>query len=141
MIRVTPHIALDESELVEQFIRASGPGGQNVNKVSSAVQLRFDVDASPALDFGTRERLKKLAGQRLTRDNVIVITAERFRTRERNRADALERLVDLIRKAAQRPKIRRPTRVTKAAKARRRDDKSQRGQLKRQRRAYSGEDG
>ena len=141
MIRITPHIALDESELVEQFIRASGPGGQNVNKVSSAVQLRFDVDASPALDFETREGLKKLAGQRLTRDNVIVITAERFRTRERNRADALERLVELIRKAAQRPKIRRPTRVTKAAKARRRDDKSQRGQLKRQRRAYSGEDG
>ncbi|HEX4191860.1 MAG TPA: alternative ribosome rescue aminoacyl-tRNA hydrolase ArfB, partial [Stellaceae bacterium] len=89
MIRVTPHIALDESEIVEQFIRASGPGGQNVNKVASAVQLRFDVDASPALDPDMRARLKTLAGRRLTRDSVIVITAERFRTRERNRDDAL----------------------------------------------------
>jgi ribosome-associated protein len=141
MIRVTPHIALDESEIVEQFIRASGPGGQNVNKVASAVQLRFDVGASPALDRDTRERLKKLAGQRLTRDDVIVITADRFRTRERNRADALERLVDLIRKAAQRPKTRRPTRVTAGQKAQRRDDKAKRGQLKRQRRSYSADEG
>jgi ribosome-associated protein len=141
MIRITPHIALDESEIVEQFIRASGPGGQNVNKVSSAVQLRFDVGASPAFDPDTRERLKKLAGQRLTRDDVIVITADRFRTRERNRADALERLVELIRRAAQRPKTRRPTRVTAGAKARRRDDKSKRGQLKRQRRSYPDDEG
>jgi ribosome-associated protein len=141
MIRVTPHIALDESEIVEQFIRASGPGGQNVNKVASAVQLRFDVDASPALDPDTRARLKTLAGRRLTRDSVIVITAERFRTRERNRDDALERLVELIRRAAQRPKIRRPTRVTAGAKARRRDDKAKRGQLKRQRRSYPGSEG
>jgi ribosome-associated protein len=141
MIRVTPHIALDESEIVEQFIRASGPGGQNVNKVASAVQLRFDVDASPALDPETRARLKTLAGRRLTRDGVIVITAERFRTRERNRDDALERLVELIRRAAQRPKTRRPTRVTAGAKARRRDDKAKRGQLKRQRRSYPGNEG
>jgi ribosome-associated protein len=141
MIRITPHIALDESEIVEQFIRASGPGGQNVNKVASAVQLRFDAQASPALDPDTRERLKKLAGHRLTRDGVIVITAERFRTRERNRADALERLVELIRRATQRPKTRRPTRVTAGAKARRRDDKSHRGQLKRQRRSYSSDEG
>ncbi len=141
MIRVTSHIALDETEIVEQFIRSSGPGGQNVNKVASAVQLRFDVGASPALDPETRERLKKLAGRRLSRDNVIVITAERFRTRERNRADALERLVELIRRAAQRPKARRPTRVTAGAKARRRDDKSQRGQLKRQRRSYFIDEG
>jgi ribosome-associated protein len=136
MIRVTPHIALDESEIVEQFIRASGPGGQNVNKVASAVQLRFDVDASPALDAETRRRLRTLAGRRLNRAGVIVITAERFRTRERNRADALERLVELIRRAAERPKIRRPTKVTRAAKAQRRDDKTQRGQLKRRRRSY-----
>ena len=141
MIRVTPHIALDESEIVEQFIRASGPGGQNVNKVASAVQLRFDVGASPALDPETRARLKTLAGRRLTRDSVIVITAERFRTRERNRADALDRLVELIRRAAQRPKTRRPTRVTAGAKARRRDDKAKRGQLKRQRRSYPGDEG
>ena len=141
MIRVTPHIALDESELVEQFIRASGPGGQNVNKVSSAVQLRFDVDASPALDGGTRQRLRTLAGRRLTREGVIVITAERFRTRERNRADALERLVELIRRAAERPKIRRATRVTAGSKARRADTKVKRGQLKRLRRSYPGEDG
>ena len=141
MIRVTPHIALDESEIVEQFIRASGPGGQNVNKVASAVQLRFDVDASPAFDPETRARLKTLAGRRLTRDGVIVITAERFRTRERNRDDALERLVELIRRAAQRPKTRRPTRVTAGAKARRRDDKAKRGQLKRQRRSYPGDEG
>jgi ribosome-associated protein len=141
MIRVTPHIALDEREIVEQFIRSSGPGGQNVNKVASAVQLRFDVDASPALDPETREHLKKLAGRRLTRDSVIVITAERFRTRERNRADALERLVELIRRAAQRPKTRRATRVTATAKAQRRDNKSRRGQLKRQRRSYLIDEG
>jgi len=141
MIRVTPHIALDESELVEQFIRASGPGGQNVNKVASAVQLRFDVDGSPALDAGTRQRLRTLAGRRLSREGVIVITAERFRTRERNRADALERLVELIRRAAERPKTRRPTRVTAGAKAQRRDDKGRRGQLKRQRRSYLIDEG
>jgi ribosome-associated protein len=141
MIRVTPHIALDESEIVEQFIRASGPGGQNVNKVASAVQLRFDVGASPALDAETRQRLRTLAGRRLNREGVIVITAERFRTRERNRADALERLVELIRRAAERPKIRRPTRVTAGSKARRADTKVRRGQLKRLRRSYPGEDG
>ena len=141
MIRITPHIALDESEIVEQFIRASGPGGQNVNKVASAVQLRFDADASPALDAETRLRLRLLAGRRLNRKGVVVITAERFRTRERNRADALDRLVDLIRRAAERPKTRRPTKATAAAKAKRRDNKSRRGQLKRLRRAYAGEDG
>jgi ribosome-associated protein len=141
MIHVTPHIALDESEIVEQFIRASGPGGQNVNKVASAVQLRFDVDGSPSLDSETRERLRGLAGRRLSREGVIVITAERFRTRERNRADALERLVELIRRAAQRPKARRPTKATASAKAKRRENKTRRGQLKRQRRTYAGEDG
>ena len=141
MIRVTPNIALDESEIVEQFIRASGPGGQNVNKVASAVQLRFDVESSPALDDETRRRLRTLAGRRLSREGVIVITAERFRTRERNRADALERLVELIRRAAERPKTRRPTKASAAAKAKRRENKTRRGQLKRLRRAYPGEDG
>lgn len=140
MIRITSHIALDESEIVEQFIRASGPGGQNVNKVASAVQLRFDVDGSPALDAETRQRLRTLAGRRLSREGVIVITAERFRTRERNRADALERLIELIRRAAERPKIRRPTKASAAAKAKRRENKARRGQLKRLRRAYPREE-
>jgi ribosome-associated protein len=140
MIRVTPTITLDDSEIAEQFIRSSGPGGQNVNKVSSAVQLRFDVEASPALDAETRERLKRLAGRRLNREGVIVITAERFRARERNRADALARLVELIARAAERPKPRRPTRATAASRVRRRDSKARRGQLKRLRRSYSSED-
>src|SRR5579863_550474 len=140
MIRVTPTIALDDSEIVEHFIRASGPGGQNVNKVASAVQLRFDVEGSPALDADTRERLRRLAGRRLNREGVIVITAERFRTRERNRDDALARLVDLIRRAAQPPKMRRPTRATAASRRRGRETKARRGQLKRQRAAYRGAD-
>ncbi|HVA15639.1 MAG TPA: alternative ribosome rescue aminoacyl-tRNA hydrolase ArfB [Stellaceae bacterium] len=138
MIRVTPTIALDEREIDEQFIRASGPGGQNVNKVSSAVQLRFDVDASPGLDDETRARLKRLAGRRLNRAGQIVITAERFRMRERNRDDALARLVELIRRAAERPKKRRPTRASAASRARQHDAKKHRAQLKRQRRSYPG---
>src|SRR6185437_11191093 len=135
MIRITPHIALDESEIVEQFIRASGPGGQNVNKVASAVQLRFDVDASPALDAETRQRLCTLAGRRLSREGVIVITAERFRTRERNRADALARLIDLIRRAAIVPKPRRPTRPTGGSRERRLSEKAGRSRIKRLRQA------
>src|SRR5690348_11322222 len=130
MIRITDHIALDESELVESFIRASGPGGQNVNKLSTAVQLRFDVRRSPSLTDEVRARLERLAGRRLTRDGVLVITAQSHRTQERNRADALERLADLIRAAAVRPVPRRPTRPTKASRRRRVDDKKRRGSIK-----------
>lgn len=130
MIRVTDHIALDETELVEEFVRASGPGGQNVNKVASAVQLRFDVRRSPSLPNDVAIRLMRLAGSRLTTDGVLVITAQRFRTQERNRADARERLIALIQEAAVRPTPRRPTRPTLASKKRRVDAKKHRGAIK-----------
>ncbi len=119
MIRITDHIAIDESELDESFIRSSGPGGQNVNKLSTAVQLRFDARRSPSLPDEVRARLERLAGRRLTRDGVVIITAQSHRTQERNRADALARLVELIRQAAVRPVPRRPTRPTKASRRRR----------------------
>src|SRR5579872_6397289 len=99
MIRITPRIAIDESEIVEQFVRASGPGGQNVNKVASAVQLRFDIRGSSSLSEVVRARLETLAGRRVTRDGVLVIIAQRHRTQERNRAEARERLIDLVRRA------------------------------------------
>ncbi|MFZ9500151.1 MAG: alternative ribosome rescue aminoacyl-tRNA hydrolase ArfB [Beijerinckiaceae bacterium] len=133
MIRVTRSIVLDESELEERFVRASGPGGQNVNKVASAVQLRFDAARSPALPDDVRARLMEMAGSRLTREGVIVISADRFRTQERNRADALERLVELIRAAAVRPAVRRATRPTLASKRRRLESKQRRAQTKRDR--------
>jgi len=130
MIRITDQIALDESEIVESFIRASGPGGQNVNKLSTAVQLRFDVRGSPSLPDDVRARLERLAGRRLTRDGVLVITAQNYRTQERNRADALDRLAELIRQAAVRPVPRRATKPTKASRRRRVDEKKRRGSIK-----------
>jgi ribosome-associated protein len=132
-IAVTPHISIGEDELHESFVLASGPGGQNVNKVSSAVQLRFDVARSPSLDDAVRARLTALAGQRLTKDGVLVIVARAHRSQERNRADALERLLDLIRRAAVPPKPRRATRPSKAVKRRRIESKKIRSNLKRTR--------
>ncbi len=140
MLRITSTIALDDAELEEHFIRASGPGGQNVNKVATAVQLRFNIDASPALDEDIRHRLKQLGGRRVTNDGFIVITAQRFRTRERNRADAVERLVDLIRRAAIRPIKRRATRPGRAQREARLATKTRRGSLKRLRQGHSLEE-
>ena len=130
MIPVTDSIILDEREIEESFVRASGPGGQNVNKVASAVQLRFDVASSPSLPDPVRARLKRLAGRRLTQDGVLVITAQRFRSQEQNRHDALERLKSLIRRAAATPTPRRPTKPTLASKRRRLESKSQRSKIK-----------
>ena len=131
MIPVTAKIALDEREIAEVFIRASGPGGQNVNKVASAVQLRFDARHSPSLPNDVRGRLERLAGSRLTREGVIVITAQRHRAQTRNRDDALARLLDLIRRAAHPPPKRRTTKPPASARERRIEGKKRRGGIKR----------
>ena len=130
MLKVTKDIAVDERELEERFVRASGPGGQNVNKVSTAVELRFDVRSSPSLPADVRARLRHVAGRRLTDEGILVIRAERFRTQERNREDARERLAELIRRAAIVPKRRIATRPTRASKERRHEAKAKRARVK-----------
>jgi ribosome-associated protein len=140
MIFVTHSIRLDEREIEESFIRGSGPGGQNVNKVATAVQLRFDVRNSPSLPEDVKARLEKLAGRRLTGEGVLVIMAQRFRTQERNREDAQARLVELIRQATERPKPRRPTKPTYSSKLKRLEGKSKRSQIKQGRQKGAGSD-
>ena len=134
MLRITSHVTLDEREIEERFIRASGPGGQNVNKTSSAVQLKFKIVDSPSLPAAVRERLLRIGGARVDKRGVLTIEARRYRDQSRNREDALERLVKLIRKAAEKPVRRRPTKPTAGSRQRRLDDKLKRGKLKKSRR-------
>lgn len=131
MIKITDRLSLDEAELEEQFIRASGPGGQNVNKVSSAVELRFDVRQSSSLSEPIKLRLMRIAGSRMTKDGVLVLRADRHRTQEMNRADARERLASMVREAAIPPKPRIKTKPTRASKVRRVDAKKRRADVKR----------
>ena len=140
MLPITDTIAIDESELEERFVRSSGPGGQNVNKVASAVELRFDASKSTVLDHEVRERLKRIAGSRMTAEGVILIDARRFRTQAKNREDARERLAELIRSALARPKRRRKTRPSTASRERRIESKRRRADTKRGRGRVAGDD-
>ncbi|HVB38335.1 MAG TPA: alternative ribosome rescue aminoacyl-tRNA hydrolase ArfB [Vicinamibacterales bacterium] len=139
MLDVTPAIRIDERELQIAFVRASGPGGQNVNKVATAVQLRFDAAHSPALTDAVRARLRRLAGRRMTDEGVLIVHARRHRTQEQNRRDAVDRLVELVRKAAVPPTPRRPSKPTRASKERRLDSKIRRARVKAQRRKAGDE--
>ena len=140
MLQITPTIVIDDSEIEERFVRSSGPGGQNVNKVATAVQLRFDAGRSRSIDDEVRGRLKTIAGSRMTADGVVVIDSRAFRTQAQNREAARERLVELLRKAAVRPKRRRKTRPSGASKLQRLDAKRHRANIKERRRNVAGDD-
>ncbi len=140
MIRITANVAIDEKEIKEEFIRASGPGGQNVNKVATAVQLKFDVVNSPSLTPEIRERLIRIAGKKIGAQGVLIIDARRYRTQGQNRRDALERLCTLIRLAAEKPRSRKRTKPSMAARRRRLETKRRRSQTKRMRRRVSSAD-
>jgi ribosome-associated protein len=140
MIKITPSISIEDNEIEEHFIRSPGPGGQKVNKTESAVQLRFGARLCPALSNAVFLRLKALAGRRMTRDGVIVITANRFRAQEQNRRDARDRLITLIQEAAEPPKYRRPTKPSKAVKRRRLDSKLRQSDIKKWRSKVSREE-
>lgn len=134
MIEVTSSVKIDENEVQYEFVRASGPGGQNVNKVASSVQLRFNVRNSPSLEPDVKERLIKLAGNRVTEDGILIIEAKRYRTQDQNRFDATQRLITWVQKALDKPKVRKATRPTITAKAARVGDKKKRGEIKKTRR-------
>jgi len=139
MIEITQNISIDESELQIDFVQSSGPGGQNVNKVASQVQLRFDI-SSPSLSEDVRSRLRKIARNRITEQGELLINAKRYRSQERNRQDAIDRLVELIRKAIIPPKKRKPTQPTRASKLKRLQNKKRRGEIKRSRKTYNSDE-
>lgn len=140
MIEINERVTIDEAEIQFDFIRASGPGGQNVNKVSSGVQLRYDVKNSPSLPEEVRKRLMHQAHNRITQEGILIVEAKQYRTQEQNRQAAIERLVELIRQASKKPKIRKRTKPSKAAKRKRLEEKRRRGQIKRLRRSNSAYD-